>query len=94
MIEDHNARYIEGTETWAMGINGFTDLTDEEFEELYLSSLPNEQSQSNNSFVISSDASVPDSMDWREKGVVLSVKNQGTCGSCWAFSAVSTQILL
>ncbi|KAG7224888.1 hypothetical protein INR49_014952, partial [Caranx melampygus] len=66
------------------GINQFSDLSQEEFRDLYLRANTDRAPL----FSGLKTGGLPAKFDWRDKAVVAQVQNQLACGSCWAFSVV------
>jgi len=95
-----NKKYIDALNAKNLGykvrLNSLADMSNEEFQRMVPSRKSRPpvtsalQSGFGGIFEASNDVSVPSSIDWRTKGAVTQVKDQGSCGSCWAFGSIGS----
>ena len=87
MIEDHNKQFDNGKQSFKVGHNKFSDFSPEEITQLFKGFDANLHIEKRKKSSFNLDTSnLPDAVDWREKGFVNPIQDQGKYGCCYAFS--------
>jgi len=84
-IEENNAKNL----SYTVGLNRFADLTSKEFAGKNGLLKPSVPSEAPVTLDNKSNVKYAAEFDWRTGGAIEVIRDQGQCGSCYAFSAVS-----
>lgn len=90
-----NLQYVQAenakNHTYELGMTRFADLTTREFADTMTATRVDlSRKRGGSTFMVAQNVKIPDSVDWRTKGIVTGIKDQGQCGSCWAFSTTGS----
>ncbi|RDX87643.1 Cysteine proteinase RD21A, partial [Mucuna pruriens] len=92
-IQEHNNAH---NHTYKLGLNKFADMTNEEYRAMYLGTktdpkrmVAKAKTTGHRYAYNAARDRLPLHVDWRLKGAVAPIKDQGSCGSCWAFSTIA-----